>query len=195
MLCDPTRRERINSFALVSYVPDPLATFLDQLRQELVPRCFLRAHISILPPRTLLVPPDEAWRQICEMTPMFPPFDVQLTDLRVFPGSNVIYLAVGGDVDRGIMKMHAVLNSNALESAEAFEFVPHITLAQELEPGDVAGVTEIARERWARYAGERSFRLDTITFVQNTEGNNWVDLSEYRLDTGHVQLLEPMARR
>jgi len=194
MLCDPTRRERINSFALVSYVPDPLATFLDRLRTELVPSCFLRAHVSILPPRTLQIAPSEAWRQICELAPMFPPFDVQLNDVRVFPVSDVVYIGLSTDRDR-ISEMHAVLNTNGLENAEAFEFTPHITLAQEIEPGEVERVTGIAQRRWAEYAGERSFRLETITFVQNTEGNNWIDLGECRLGTGHVQLLEPMAQR
>ena len=192
MLCDPTRRERINSFALVSYLPDPLAAFLDDLRQELVPTCFLRAHISVLPPRVLSIPPDEAWRQIRALGPMLSPVDTQLTDIQIFPGSNVIYLAVGAGSDR-IAEMHAVLNSNGLECAEPFEFVPHVTLAQDLQPGEVDSIAETARERWAGYKQQRSFRLDTITFVQNTEGNNWVDLGQYRLGTGDVHLLEPLA--
>jgi hypothetical protein len=194
MLCDPTRRERINSFALVSYIPDPLAAFLDHLRQELVPTCFLHAHISILPPRSLLVPADEAWRHICGLAPMFPPFEVRLAEVRVFPGSDVIYLALAADSDR-ITEMHAVLNTDGLESAEAFEFVPHITLAQELPRGEVDALADTARKRWMEYPHQRGFRLDTITFVQNTEGNNWIDLGEYRLGTGHVQLPEPMALR
>jgi 2'-5' RNA ligase len=119
---------------------------------------------------------------------------VQLTEVRVFPGSDVIYLALAADVDR-IAEMHAVLNTNGLESAEAFEFVPHITLAQELQPGEVGALADIAKKRWAEYPHQRAFRLETITFVQNTEGNNWIDLSEYRLGTGHVQPLEPMALR
>ncbi|MGD0617963.1 MAG: 2'-5' RNA ligase family protein [Bryobacteraceae bacterium] len=192
MLCDPTRRERINSFALVSYIPDPLAAFLDDLRQELVPTCFLRAHISILPPRVLSVPPDEAWRHICALAPMFSPVDAQLTDVQVFPVSNVIYLALGTEGDR-VTEMHAVLNSNGLEKAEPFEFVPHVTLAQDLQPGEVDSITEAARERWDEYKHQRWFRLETITFVQNTEGNNWIDLGECRLGTGDVHLLEPLA--
>ena len=194
MLRDPTRRERINSFALVSYVPDPLAAFLDHLRQELVPNCFLRAHISILPPRALLVSPDEAWRHICGLAPVFQPFDVQLTEVRVFSGSEVIYLALAADVDR-LAEMHAVLNTNGLESAEAYEFVPHITLAQDLQPGEVAALAETAKQRWLECPQQRGFRLDTITFVQNTEGNNWIDLGEYRLGSGHLELLEPMPLR
>jgi len=40
MYNDPAAWDRINSFALVSYIPEPLAGFLDRLRQELVPNCF-----------------------------------------------------------------------------------------------------------------------------------------------------------
>jgi len=192
MLCDPTRRERINSFALVSYVSGPSGAFLDDLRQELVPGCFLRAHISILPPRPLQVSSEDAWRQICALAPMFPPFDLGLIDVRVFPVSDVLYLAVGPDNDR-LREMHAVLNANGLEFAEPFEFVPHITLAQDVKPEDVPVLREIAGKRWAEYRDRRSFRVETITFVQNTEGNNWIDLGEYRLGSGDVKLLEPMA--
>jgi len=61
MYTDPAAWDRINSFALVSYIPEPLAGFLDRLRQELVPDCFLRAHVTILPPRPICSPPGEAW--------------------------------------------------------------------------------------------------------------------------------------
>ena len=33
----PDGAERMNLFALVVYIPDPLAKFLDDLREELVP--------------------------------------------------------------------------------------------------------------------------------------------------------------
>ena len=45
--------QRINLFALVVYIPDPLAGFLDDLRKELVANCLPRAHVTILPPRPL----------------------------------------------------------------------------------------------------------------------------------------------
>jgi len=139
----------------------------------------------------LQVSSEDAWRQICALAPMFPPFDIGLTDVRLFPVSDVIYLAVGPDTDR-LREMHAVLNSEGLEFAEPFEFVPHITLAQDLNPGEVSLLREVAEKRWAEYRGQRSFRVETITFVQNTEGNNWIDLGEYRLGSGDVKLLEPM---
>jgi hypothetical protein len=53
MASDPLPGERINLFSLVTYLPEPLAGFIDHLRQELVPGCSLRAHVTYLVPRPL----------------------------------------------------------------------------------------------------------------------------------------------
>ena len=47
--------ERLNVFALVIYIPDPLGLVLDDLRRELVPTYNPHAHVSVLPPRPLAV--------------------------------------------------------------------------------------------------------------------------------------------
>ncbi len=47
--------QRLNVFALVIYIPDPLGRFLDDLRTALVPGCNPHAHVSVLPPRPLAV--------------------------------------------------------------------------------------------------------------------------------------------
>ena len=47
--------ERLNVYALVIYIPDPLGRFLDHLRRELVPAYKPHAHVSVLPPRPLFV--------------------------------------------------------------------------------------------------------------------------------------------
>lgn len=182
---------RINLFSLVSYVEGPLAQFLDRLREELVPACPIRAHVTVLPPRALAVSGDAAWRHICSLAPGFPGFDVELTRVRLFPVSGVVYLDIGAGADL-LREMHAVLNTGILESTEVFDYYPHVTLAQELVPGEVRRVMEIAERRWAEYEGSRSFRVDTVTFVQNTEANRWVDLGSCQLGSGEIKLLEPV---
>jgi 2'-5' RNA ligase len=189
MFSDPDRRDRINSFALVSYIPSALAGFLDRLRQELVPTCFLHAHVTILPPRSLRAPVEDVWKHIAALAPLFSPFDVELTEIQVFPVSDVIYIQIGQGADR-LVEMHAVFNTDGLEQNEAFEFVPHITLAQQLETDELDELTIVARKRWSEYQGERRFRVDTITFVQNTTGNTWVDIGECRLGTSEARLLQ-----
>ena len=79
MYNDPAAWDRINSFALVSYIPEPLAGFLDRLRQELVPNCFLRAHVTILPPRPISSSPEAAWETVRTLAPRFAPFEVEMT--------------------------------------------------------------------------------------------------------------------
>src|SRR5271157_2088842 len=131
MFVDPNGLGRINSYALVSYIPEPLAGFLDRLRRELVPNCFLSAHITILPPRPLSCSPEVAWNSIRSIAPHFSPFDVELAALEVFPISDVIYVEIGAGGDR-LKEMHAVLNTDCLSCHENFPYHPHVTLAQEL---------------------------------------------------------------
>src|ERR1700732_3148613 len=95
MYNDPAAWDRINSFALVSYIPEPLAQFLDHLRCELVPNCFLRAHVTILPPRPIQSTPEKAWEQLRETAYTLDPIDIELSGVEIFPHSDVIYIAIG----------------------------------------------------------------------------------------------------
>src|SRR3974377_478668 len=64
----------LNVFALVIYVPDPLARFLDDLRRELVPHCNPRAHVSVLPPRPLAVDWTIASNRVRSQMELWEPF-------------------------------------------------------------------------------------------------------------------------
>ena len=184
MYNDPAAWDRINSFALVSYIPEPLAGFLDRLRQELVPNCFLRAHLTILPPRPICSSPEAAWETIRTLAPGFAPFDVEMTQVEVFPVSDVIYIGIG----RGraeMERMHAGLNVNGLSCQEPFPYHPHITLAQDLKGDEVDELARVARARWAECPLPRTFRVDEVFFVQNTRRKEWLDLGECAL--GHPE--------
>ncbi len=181
MYKDPPVGDRINSFALVTYIPEPLAGFLDRLRQELVPNCFLRAHVTILPPRPLAGPPDAAWEQVRKLAKQFSAFEIQLGDIDVFPVTDVIYVQVAAGRET-LKKMHEVMNAGASAVREDYPYHPHVTLAQELKPDEVDELVHVARSRWADYAGSKTFRAEKIVFVQNTRRNEWVDLGECELE-------------
>jgi 2'-5' RNA ligase len=181
MYKDPPVGDRINSFALVTYIPEPLAGFLDRLRQELVPNCFLRAHVTILPPRPLAGPADAAWEQVRKLAKQFSAFDIQLGSVAVFPVTDVIYLHVAAGSET-LKQMHDVMNSGALAFRADFPFHPHVTLAQELKPDEVDELLHVARSRWAECPAPKTFRAEKIVFVQNTRRNDWVDLGEYELE-------------
>ena len=188
MYKDPPARDRINSFALVSYIPEPLAGFLNRLRQELVPNCFLRAHVTVLPPRPLCSTAETAWKTIRALVPQFQPFDMQLDSVEIFSLSDVIFIGVReGNLE--LRRLHEALNVSGLRFKEYFSFHPHITLAQELQPDEVDELVRVAKARWAEYSGPRGFRVEKLVFVQNTRRKEWLDLGECTLGQRDAKLV------
>lgn len=179
MLACPDEPDLINLYALVTYLPEPLRRFLNDLRMELVAGCHLRAHVTILPPRTLACR-TAAWNQLATKMPDFDPFELELGDICVFEDTNVIYLSIWRGRER-LMELHDRLAQGALAFKEPFDFQPHITLAQGLPPEQVPAAQEYAAQAWAAYSGPRSFTLDLMTFVQSTRESDWIDLGEVSL--------------
>jgi 2'-5' RNA ligase len=173
-------RAAINSFSLVAYLPEPLAGFVGQLRRELVPDCRARAHITLLPPRALSCRADAALSQIRKTVEGFPSFEVQFGEVRFFPQTNVVYLSI----QRGLKELeilHQILNYGDAKGQENYPYEPHLTLAQQIDPGAMAPAGELVSRRWQEFPHERSFLVDSLTFVQNTSDNIWMDLAEIPL--------------
>jgi 2'-5' RNA ligase len=172
--------ERLNVFALVIYIPDPLGLFLDDLRRELVPHCNPHAHVSVLPPRPLAAPWQAASQEAEALIAAWAPFEIELTNVSVFPLTGVIYIEIGEGAGE-LRRMHAAMNGVTLGIQEPFPYHPHITVAQEMALGNVADVSGLATRRWNAFAGKRTFRAERAVFVQNTLTNCWIDLAEYLL--------------
>lgn len=171
--------EHINLFALVVYIPDPLARFLDDLRKELTPGCLPRAHVTILPPRPLIFSVDAATERARSVVSGSAPFDVLLGSVQIFQSTDVIYVGIQ-DGEKELRELYRTLNTGSLASDEQYPFEPHITLAQELKPGQVQEIYELALKRWAAYPYPRSFRAERACFVQSRDDGTWVDLAEFR---------------
>src|ERR1043166_8034130 len=165
--CQIPPEERLNVYALVIYIPDPLGRFLDDLRRELVPAYNPHAHVSVLPPRPLSVDWQAADTQTRSLTENGAPFDVTLSTVEIFPATDVIYIEVENGATE-LRSLHHAMNTGALEFQEPFSYHPHITLAQEVQPEHGAAVYELAVRRWTEFQGSRSFRAERAVFVQNT---------------------------
>jgi 2'-5' RNA ligase len=173
--------QRLNVYALVIYIPDPLGQFLDDLRRELIPGCNPHAHVSVLPPRSLAVDWELAGESVRSCAGEWAPFEIKLGGIQRFPVTNVIYIELASGADE-LHDMHECMNHGALQSAEPFEYHPHITLAQEIPLDCLEEVDQLARRRWAEFKGPRTFVADRTAFVRNTMGNQWVDLAEFALN-------------
>jgi 2'-5' RNA ligase len=115
------------SFALVSYVPDPLGSSLDGLRQSFPGSDPAHSHITILPPRPLHLPVERASEQATSILRKFQAFEVELEAVSTFPHTNVVYLDLS-EGNRLVRELHQALNTGNLADNEQFEFHPHLTL-------------------------------------------------------------------
>jgi 2'-5' RNA ligase len=176
----PDGAERVNLFALVVYIPDPLATFLDELREELVPSCLPRAHVTILPPRPVSGDLGEVIEHARTLVTGFAPFDILAGDVAMFPSTDVIYIGIQqGEAE--LRELYRALNGGPLAFQEPFPYHPHITLAQDLPPDRVQQLYELACNRWAGFPHSRRIRAERACFVQSTVECTWVDLAEFKL--------------
>jgi hypothetical protein len=168
--------EQRSVYALVTYIPEPLGKFLDGLRLELMPGCKPHAHVSLLPPRPL----DADWHVAAEharsLLEESGPFEVEFTRPAIFPVTGVIYLEVGAGQDH-LLRLHQSLNAGAIAFAEPFPYCPHSTLAQGVGPERVQELYQLAARRWQDFPGPHRFIADHAVFVQNLNGNTWIDLA------------------
>lgn len=180
MLCPGGGSLKVGQFALVSYIPEPLAGFLDSLRLDLTPRCNPHAHVTVLPPRPLQHDLKETIHRLAVQCRQTTSFEITLGEVDLFPISSVIFVGLrqGAGELRGLYR---ALNAGPLSYVEPFPYHPHITIAQNMPPESVAGALETARQRWAEYRGARTFRVDSLSFVQQVAPNMWVDVAELEL--------------
>ena len=169
----------LSQFALVSYIPGSLAVFLDQLRLDLTPGCNPRAHLTVLPPRPIGINADlpAMIQELAEESRQSSPVEIVLGEIEVFPVTDVIYLSIARG-ERELHALHENLNSGQLEYDGPYPYHPHVTIAQNIEPGKVRDFTDLARRRWADYTGSRRFVIDGLTFVQNVAPNVWLDVAK-----------------
>lgn len=179
----PSEHSRWGSVALVSYVPAPLGAVLDRLRHSPVGAGNPRAHVTILPPRALQVPIEVASSAIQETLQGFSPFPVEFAGIRCFPETNVIYLNIS-EGKSALHTLHRSLNAGVLSDAEAFEFLPHVTLSEPLPEEVSEEVRHDIESDWNKVAFPRGFWLEETVLLwisPSSERGSWQPLWNLRL--------------
>ncbi len=161
MKANPSDQTEWGSFALVTYIPEKLGTFLHSLRHELPGEENPQAHITLLPPRTLRASVDLVSREAKEVLTRFQSFAVQLAGVKMFPETNILYLEISTGNEM-LHKLHDALNSGLLAHEESFDFLPHLTLSGPVPFQDTAKVREQATKAWGKHIGEKSFEVTEV---------------------------------
>lgn len=177
-------------YALVSYIPDPLGTYLNNLRADLISGCRLRSHVTLLPPRMLRAESPRLVEELASRLSRLAPFEIALGEIEVFETTGVIYVAI----ERGwkqLQEFHSVLEEGIFWFEEYYPFHPHLTLAQGVEGQAFEATLERARESWSRCPYSRTFLVEELTFVRNVDPNRWDTISEHRLVRGGAGATPP----
>ena len=178
---------RWGSLALVSYIPEPLGSFLNGLRHSLTGEDSPHAHVTILPRRPLSVPADTASRHLVGLLSGFRSFAVELSSVRRFQQTNVLYV----DISEGSARLHALhdaLSMGDLAHNEEFEFRPHLTLGCP-ESSDMDAMHRFAKAAWNTAPAPRRFLLDEIVCLWLRPGglqSEWHRLWSHNLQTGQT---------
>jgi 2'-5' RNA ligase len=171
-----------DTFSVVSYLPDRLAGFVDSLRRRFDPSLAAwLSHVTILPPRELQEPLEEPLELLRKQCARIEPFEVAIRGVSTFwPVSGVVYLSFAAGADR-LIQLHDMLNSGCLESEEVHRYVPHVTIAQELDEHRTRNLLQDVEREWSHYEAGASFRVESLFLVRRTPENLWIDLAPIRL--------------
>ena len=177
---DPDDKTGAILYNLVTYVPDPLGSFLNRLRRQLEPNSPpARSHITVLTPRPL-DNVDKVWQKLLERALNISAFMIEATQVKVFENTGVVYLAIGvGSTE--LKLMYECLNMDGAAYTERHPFHPHITLAQGLKGERLSQIRELASRQWSDYTAARVFCAKNFALVRNTIHDEWIDLKQLTL--------------
>lgn len=166
------------NYSVVAYLSGELRDFVDGFRKRLNPNfAGWLAHVSILPPRPLQAAQKEAVQAIQSRCAQWEPFQVGIDGVATFwPVKGVVYLSLSFG-SQLLVELHDALNCGGLECVEPYPYVPHVTIAQELDEAGMHAVLEDVSCQWSRFVGERAFHLESLSLVQQTPENGWNDLA------------------
>lgn len=172
-------------FALVSYLPEQIASCLTDIRSRLPVRDASEPHVTVLPRRPLKVGVDAASSRALDVLARFTTFDVKLDSVRAFEQTNVLYI----DILQGraeLDQMHSALNSAELEHDEEFDYRPHLTLSGPIDDSNIARALAQTTAEWEAAYCPREFIVDGIVCLRESPELNaglWEQIWCHRLTT------------
>ena len=171
-------------YSVIAYLRGRLGQFIDEQRDKLNPEYSSSlAHVTILPPRSLIFPPDELIASLRKRCAHREPFDVTVEGVNTFwPANGVVFLSLSDGFDE-LLALHRELNVGDLHQYEPYPFVPHITVAQDLDDQATQETLVALANAWEKYDGDKSFRVESLCLVQQSEGVKWRNLAPIPLSS------------
>jgi 2'-5' RNA ligase len=169
-------------YALVAYIKNPVAEFVENLRRELHPDLpLLAAHLTFLPPRPLQGSESAALQMLEKLCGQAEPFEVTLGEVETFlPTTPTVYIGIANAASR-MRELHDRLNTQGLAFREDWPYVPHLTIVMMASDPPAQNAYRIGCERWAHFTESRRILLERLTFVREEGPGHWVDVAPVML--------------
>ncbi|KIY22051.1 MULTISPECIES: YjcG family protein [Mesobacillus] len=164
-------------FGIVIFPSKKIQDYANSLRRRYDP------HYALIPPHLTLKSPFEATEEeiknvvqkIDAIARNFNPVSLNITKIGSFkPVNNVIYLKVESPED--LVSLHSELNS-AFEGDQEYNFVPHITIGQNMsddEHSDVYGSLRMTKVQFEDTA-------DRLHLLYQLDNGSWTVYETFRL--------------
>ncbi len=175
------------TYAVVVYLHGSLARFVDHVRLELNREYAGKAaHVTVLPPRPLVISEEAAVDEARARCAEWEPFELEVSGVATFlPINGVVYLEMGQGAEE-MRRLHLGLNQGHLARQEPLGYVPHITIAQDMDERRTHEALARVSRDFAAYRGPRRLIVETLTFVRQTPTGAWLDLADLQLGRAQV---------
>jgi 2'-5' RNA ligase len=169
------KRQRV--FGVVVLAPPELSRRVNRVRRLYDPNFSLIApHVTVLPPRPLTLSRTEVVETVRRVALKTPPLRIGLDSVGTFePVMPVIFLRLGRG-RRLVSLIHRKLARGRLHSPEAFPYVPHLTLGQNLDGARFRQALALSRRLFSRSSRGSHWRTDALVIVERRTENRWASL-------------------
>lgn len=140
------------------------------------------SHYNLIPPHITIKDAfetediEQAVHHIEEVIKDIPPFTMKINKMRTFlPTSSVVYFAF--EENPLIMELHDNINSGMLYHESDYNFIPHITIAQDLPNQELYDL----HSRLAMKDYNMSFKVDRVHLLYQLENGTWTNYQTFLL--------------
>ncbi len=138
-------------------------------------------HLTLVPPVNVrLSDLDEAVDVVRAAAAGTSPLELVLGAAATFwPATPVVYLGVGGDLD-AVGRIRAAVGVGPLERPTTWPFVPHVTIAEDVDPALIPGAVA------ALASYEVAVTMTTVQLLEERPDRSWQPLAEVTLSGRRV---------
>jgi len=175
-----TRRERI--FGVIVPVPDNLSLLADRVRRPYDPNFrLIGPHVTVLPPRPLSLTRRQVLEAVKRVAERTPPFHLRLGKVKTFrPVTPVVFVGFRRGAD-DLERLHRRLSRAPLRGPESFPYVPHLTLAQDLDDDRLRKALALSRKIFASSTALQPWPADSLAVVEWRSASRWITLDPLSL--------------